>query len=127
MHTDQLKALCAKFPGAAPQRHGAPANILVYYVDGKRFAYFKTSDPERWRFSVRVSADRFVELTDVPGIKPARFFSRFHWVTIVDVRRVPEDYLVVLVGWSYRKAVSGLGKRRQRELLEATSPDDAAG
>jgi predicted DNA-binding protein (MmcQ/YjbR family) len=117
MTTNELKVFCARFPGAAPQWHDAPANILVYHVDAKRFAYFKTSEPERWRFSVRVSPDRFLELTDVAGIKPARFFSRFHWVTIVDVRRVPEHYLVELVEWSYRKAVSGLGKRRQAVLL----------
>lgn len=117
MDTKQLQAFCASRPGASSHLYGAPSNILVYFVGDKRFAYFKTSEPERWRFSVRVSPDRFVELTDVPGIKPARFFSRFHWVTIVDVRSVPEDYLAELIGWSYRKALGALSKRRQGELL----------
>jgi len=30
-------------------------------VGGKKFAYFKTSNPERWRFSVKVTPARFVE------------------------------------------------------------------
>ena len=52
----------------------------------------------------------------MPGVKPARYMGRFHWVTIVDVRRFPEDYLVELVQWSYDKAFSSLTKARQREI-----------
>ncbi|WP_457096695.1 MmcQ/YjbR family DNA-binding protein [Lysobacter sp. P5_B9] len=91
-------------------------NILVYNLGEKTFAYFKTSEPERWRFSVRVTPDRFLELTDMPGVKPARFMARFHWVTIVDVRRMPEAYLTELVTWSYRRALGSLSRKRQREL-----------
>ena len=117
VNTEMLKALCAGFPGASSRLYGEPSNILVYSLDEKRFAYFKTSQPERWRFSVRVSPDRFLELTDVPGIKPARWMARFHWVTIVDVRSVPAAYLRELVEWSYRKALGSLSRRRQAELL----------
>jgi len=117
VNTEMLKAFCAGLPGASSRLYGEPSNILVYSLDEKRFAYFKTSQPERWRFSVRVSPDRFLELTDVPGIKPARWMARFHWVTIVDVRSVPAAYLRELVEWSYRKALGSLSRRRQAELL----------
>lgn len=119
MDTKQLKEFCARLPGAAAQLHGAPANILVYGVDGKRFAHFKTSQPEQWRFSIKVSPERFLELTDIPGIKPARWLARFHWVTIVDVRSVPADYLRELVDWSYHKALGSLSKARRAELLSS--------
>jgi|APAra7269096979_1048534.scaffolds.fasta_scaffold10269_5 predicted DNA-binding protein (MmcQ/YjbR family) len=117
MDTNRLKDLCAGLPGAVAQLHGGPANILVYSVDGKRFAHFKTSQPEQWRFSIKASPERFLELTDVPGIKPARWLARFHWVTIVDVGSVPEDYLRELVHWSYRKALDSLSKKRRAALL----------
>lgn len=119
MNTDQLKELCRRYPGAVETLHGAPGNILVYKVGGKTFAYFKTSEPEMWRFSVRASPDRFLELTDVPGVKPARYMGRFHWVTVVEVQKFPEDYLAELVEWSYRKAFSSLSKTRRNALLEA--------
>lgn len=121
MNTGQLKSFCAKLPGATSRLYGDPSNILVYSVGDKRYAYFKTSEPERWRFSVRVSTDRFVELTDVPGIKPARWMGRFHWVTIVDVRSVPSAYLSELVEWSYRKALGSLSRARQVALLGLTT------
>jgi predicted DNA-binding protein (MmcQ/YjbR family) len=117
MDTQQLKVLCGRLPGAASRLHGHPGNVLVYSVGDKSFAWFKTSDPEKWRFSIRVTADRFIELTDVPGIKPARYMARYHWVTIVDVRSVPADYLAELVEWSYQKALGSLSRTRRNKLL----------
>jgi len=117
MDTEALKRWCRAYPGAVETLHPAPSNILVYSVGGKFFAYFKTSEPERWRFSIKATPERFVELTDMPGAKPARFMGRHHWVTFVDVRRVPGDYLAELVDWSYRRALGNLSRKRQAEAL----------
>ncbi len=119
MNVENLKRYCSGFQGATEVLHAGPSNILVYAVGGKTFAYFKTSEPERWRFSVRVTSDRFVELTDMPGIKPARYMGRFHWVTIVKVHQFPEPYLTDLIEWSYRKALGSLSKTRQLAIAEA--------
>ena len=116
LHTARLKALCASFPGATAQLYEAPSNILVYAVGDKKFAYFKTSKPEQWRFSIRVTPSRFVELTDVPGIKPARYMGRFHWVTIVNPKCLPADYLAELIDCSYQRALASLSKARRAAL-----------
>jgi predicted DNA-binding protein (MmcQ/YjbR family) len=116
MTVEELKLLCRGYACASEKLHGAPSNVLTYSIDGKNFAYFKTSEPEIWRFSIRVCADRFLELTGIPGVKPARYMGRFHWITIVDVRNFPEAYLVELVASSYRKAFDSLSKTRQREI-----------
>nr|WP_314607913.1 MmcQ/YjbR family DNA-binding protein [uncultured Janthinobacterium sp.] len=119
MTTDELKDFCAARLGAQAVLYGSPSNILVFEVGGKKFAYFKTSAPEQWRFSLRVSAERFVELTDMPGVKPARYMGRFHWVTIVDVARFPADYLTELVRDSYARAVASLTRAQRAELAAA--------
>jgi predicted DNA-binding protein (MmcQ/YjbR family) len=113
MDTKQLKQYCSKLPGAVESLYGEPSNILVYAVGGKKFAYFKSSKPEQWRFSLRVTPERFVELTDQPGVKPARYMGRFHWVTIVDVSRFPADYLTELLDNSYQRAFEALTKAAQ--------------
>jgi predicted DNA-binding protein (MmcQ/YjbR family) len=105
LNVDDLQSHCRGYPGVRETLYGHPGNILVFYAGRRKFAYFKTSEPERWRFSVRVSPDRFLELTDMPGVKPARYLARFHWVTIVVVDTFPEDYLVELVDASYRRAL----------------------
>jgi predicted DNA-binding protein (MmcQ/YjbR family) len=117
MDTTQLKAFCANLPGASSRLYGEPSNVLVYSVGGKRFAHFKTSAPERWRFSIKVNGERFLELTDVPGIKPARWLARYHWITVVDVRSLPGAHLAELVEWSYRHALGTLSKARRAQLL----------
>jgi predicted DNA-binding protein (MmcQ/YjbR family) len=116
MNIRQLKEFCRRPSGANQTLYGEPSNILVYSVGGKTFAYFKTSAPERWRFSTRVTPDRFVELTDFPGVKPARYRGRFHWVTIVDVSRFPAAYLIELVDWSYQNAFASLSKAKQMAI-----------
>jgi predicted DNA-binding protein (MmcQ/YjbR family) len=113
MNTKQLKEFCRRFPGSRETLYGEPSNFLVYSVGGKKFAYFKTSDPERWRFSIKVTPDRFVELTDFPGVKPARYRGRFHWITIVEVHRFPASYLTELVESSYQRAFASLTKAKQ--------------
>jgi predicted DNA-binding protein (MmcQ/YjbR family) len=113
MTVTQLKRLCREFPHATETLYGEPYNFLVYSVGGKKFAYFKTSQPEQWRFSTRVTPDRFIELTDVPGVKPARYRGRFGWITIVNVSAFPASYLKELVASSYRRAFASLRNAKQ--------------
>jgi len=115
MDVDQLKVFCAALAGATERDSGSPANVLSYRIHDKKFAYFKTSEPERWRFSFRASPQRFLELTDQSGIKGAKYMHRFCWVTIVNVNAVPEHYLKEWVQWSYHKALSSLSKRVQAQ------------
>ncbi len=116
MNVDETKQFCQSFTGAIASERGSPSNILSVSVGGKKFAYFKTSDPEKWRFSFRVMPERFLELTDQPGVKPARYMHRFHWVTVVDVQSMDDGYLKSLVQWSYSKALASLPKKVQAEL-----------
>ena len=116
MNATQLKKFCATLPGSAVRELEAPMNVLVYSVGDKTFAYFKTSEPERWRFSVKVSPERFLELTDQPGIKPARWLGHHRWVTVVDVSTIPAAYLKELVAWSYRHAFGRLTQRQRAAI-----------
>ena len=113
MDVNHVKTYCSQLPGAESKLYGPPSNFLNYSVSGKSFAYFKTSEPEQWRFSFRTDTGTFLELTDIPGYKPARDMGRFHWVTVVDVATVPEAYLKSLINWSYQKALRGLSKRKR--------------
>ena len=117
MNVKQLQKFCRNLPGANERLLPDPYNILVYSLDKINFAYFKTSEPERWRFSVKVTPERFVELTGIPGMKPARYRGRYHWITIVDVASFPAGYLKELVEWSYRHMLETLSISRRRALL----------
>ena len=125
MNIKQLRSFCKNLPWANERLLAAPANILVYSLDEKFFAYFKTSAPERWRFSFKVTPGRFVELTGIPGVKPARYRGRYYWITIGDVRRFPAAYLRELVEWSHRHAYESLRVSRRKALLAQQTPSAA--
>ena len=113
MNVSQLKQFCRALPQATETLYKEPYNFLVYSVNGRKFAYFKTSQPERWRFSMRVTPERFIELTDMPGVKPARYRGRFGWITIVNVSSFPADYLQELVRSSYERALAPSSKAKR--------------
>ena len=50
MNVPQLKKFCRGFPGATETLYAEPYNFLVYAIGGRKFAYFKTSDPETVAF-----------------------------------------------------------------------------
>jgi predicted DNA-binding protein (MmcQ/YjbR family) len=114
MNVKQLRKFCKKLAGAKERLLAPPSNILVYSLDDKFFAYFKTSDPEMWRFSIKVTPGRFLELTGIPGVKPARYRGRYYWITIVDVENFPAAYLRELVLWSHRHALESLRVSRRK-------------
>lgn len=117
MNSNQVKKYCLSFSGVKNTLLGEPSNILSFYVGSKKFAYFKTSEPERWRFSVRVLPERFLELTDQANVKPARYMQRFHWVSVIKADQFDEAYLRELITWSYQKALSSLSKKEQARIL----------
>jgi predicted DNA-binding protein (MmcQ/YjbR family) len=117
MKLAQLKNYCRQFPAASERLLPPPYNILVYSIGEQNFAYFKTSEPERWRFSVKVTPSQFVELTGMPGCKPARYRGRYHWVTIVEATQFPDDYLRELVVGSYRFALAKVPKSKRPQVI----------
>ncbi|GAB1266699.1 MmcQ/YjbR family DNA-binding protein [Aurantivibrio infirmus] len=114
---NKIRKFCLTFAGVEEKQVGDPANILSYSVGAKKFAYFKTSDPEKWRFSFRVTPERFLELTDQSDIKPARYMHRFHWVSVVNLNSISDAYLKELITWSYEKARRSLPNKIQTQIL----------
>jgi magnesium and cobalt transporter len=51
MNTEALRSYCRTLPGSTEIDQGHPANILSYSVGDKKFAYFKTSEPESKRLN----------------------------------------------------------------------------
>jgi len=118
MNVEQLKLYCLSLPGSKTKEIKHPGNLLSYSLLGKKFAYFKTSQPEQWRFSFKASPAVFMELTDREGFKPARFMGRFYWVTAVNVNEMNEDYLKSLIEYSYQAAFTSLPKYKQASIKD---------
>ena len=87
----------------------------VFKVGGKMFAC--SGIEKNSRYSFKVDDERFLELTDLPGIVPAPYLARAKWVQIDPATcELPDRDLEKLVRRSYEIVLAKLPKKKQREI-----------
>jgi predicted DNA-binding protein (MmcQ/YjbR family) len=105
---------CASLPHAVPERKWG--NVRTYLVARKMFAVLIVDERERladlW---LKADPERFLELTDQPGVRPAPYLARAKWVALA-ATAMPDAAARALVRTSYALVVARLPKRVQREL-----------
>ena len=112
----QLDAFCAAWPGVT--RSIKWEVDLVYSVGGKMFVVMCTLGPERGRFSFKVDTDRFLELTEQPGMMPAPYMARAFWVSVTEPERFATAELQAFVKRSYELVRANLPKKTQAALAK---------
>jgi predicted DNA-binding protein (MmcQ/YjbR family) len=113
MNIKKAKALCRSFAGATEDtKWGAD---LVFSVGKKMFAVTSLDDNAKG-ISFKVDDDRFLELTDRPGIIPAPYLARAKWVYIEDLKSVSDAEAAELLKRSYELVFGKLTKKLQREI-----------
>ena len=116
MNATDLESLCAAWPGVASSIKWE--DDLVFSVAGKMFAVFCLRGPHRERVSFKVDPQRFLELTDQPGIVPAAYMARAFWITIAEPDRFSRTKMGEFVRHSYDLVRGGLSKKQQLALAE---------
>jgi predicted DNA-binding protein (MmcQ/YjbR family) len=114
---DQLAALCSGWPGVT--RSIKWEVDLVYSVAGKMFVVMCTIGPDRGRFSFKVDPERFLELTEQPGMAPAPYMARAFWVSVTEPERFARSELEAFVRRSYELVRANLPKKTQAALRES--------
>ena len=113
---DQLGAFCGGWPGVT--RSIKWEVDLVYSVGGKMFVVMCTIGPDRGRFSFKVDTDRFLELTEQPGMMPAPYMARAFWVSVTEPERFARAELEAYVKRSYELVLANLPKKTQAALAK---------
>ncbi len=115
MDFEAAKALCRTFPGCTEDiKWGCDA---VFSVGLKMFAVARHEAPANG-ISFKVEDERFLELTDRPGIIPAPYLARAKWVYVEDANALDEQEAAALLRRSYELVYAKLTKKLQREIEE---------
>jgi predicted DNA-binding protein (MmcQ/YjbR family) len=114
MKSNELETLCADWPGVSSSVKWD--DDLVLSVAGKMFAVYCLRGPHRERISFKVDRERFLELTDQPGITPAAYMARAFWVTIAEPDRFARMKISEFLRHSYELVRAGLSKKQQAAL-----------
>jgi predicted DNA-binding protein (MmcQ/YjbR family) len=93
MNIEQLRKFCLAFPGATEDVKWG--NDLCFSVGGKMFTV-TAADSSDAGVSLKTTPEKFAELTERPGIIPAHYVARYHWITIEDLKDlIRESYQMV--------------------------------
>ena len=114
LSTAQLDALCSHWPGVSRDTKWGVDS--VFSVGGKMFAVMPSDGSEGGRLSCKVADERFLELTDQPGIIPAPYLARAHWISIVEPQRFATAELEAFVLDAYTLVRAKLTKKLQVAL-----------
>src|ERR1019366_3265713 len=106
MNVDFVRSCCRSFPHVTETVQWE--DDLVFKVGGKMFAVMPL-EPAPVRLSFKCSPEDFAELTERPGIIPAPYLARAHWVALESEDALPAADL----------------KRRLRPGLRQTAQEDA--
>ncbi|HZX69548.1 MAG TPA: MmcQ/YjbR family DNA-binding protein, partial [Rhodanobacter sp.] len=79
-------------------------------------AVMPSDNSEGGRLSFKVADDRFLELTDQPGIIPAPYLARAHWISITAPQRFATTALETFILDAYTLVRAKLTKKLQTEL-----------
>lgn len=116
MDFEAAKVLCRTFPGCTEDTKWG--NDIVFSVGLKMFAVTSLDVPANG-MSFKVDDERFLELTDRPGIIPAPYLARAKWVYVENAKALSDKEAAALLRRSYELVFAKLTKKLQREILEA--------
>ncbi|MEW6763563.1 MAG: MmcQ/YjbR family DNA-binding protein [Pseudomonadota bacterium] len=113
MDFEAAKEVCRSLPGCLEATKWD--NDTVFSVGAKMFAVTNKDLPAQG-FSLKVDDERFLELTDRPGIIPAPYLARAKWVYVTQEAQLDDDELAALLRRSYELVFSRLTRKLQREI-----------
>jgi predicted DNA-binding protein (MmcQ/YjbR family) len=112
MNAEQIAAYCLALPGA--QEDYKWGGVRVFSIaDTKMFAVMGLAGDD---LSFKVGPELFLGYVDRPGVRPAPYLARAHWITLTYPLAMGEAELTDLLARSHQHVVAKLPKWRQAAL-----------
>lgn len=119
MNLDAMRRFCATLPGATVDiKWGADE---CHCVGGRMFAVFGPKEKGARNVSFKCDPERFLELTDVPGVVPAPYLARARWVQVQDPKALTDAQGRELLARAHALILARL-TRRERDAILAAAP-----
>lgn len=112
MNHDYVAHLCSKLAGTTEDIKWD--NDLCYSVGGKMYLVVSLSSP--FTASFKVTPEQFELLTVLPGIEPAPYLARYHWILVTDVEALKKSQWEQSIKQSYQLVYSRLSKKVKNQI-----------
>ena len=113
MDLEWVRSICMALPGTTEEvLWGAD---LVFKVAGKMYAVAPL-EPSFAVLSFKCSPEKFDELSEHPGCKPAAYLARAKWISLESLGALPAREITVLIRSSYELVTAKLPKGTRAAL-----------
>jgi predicted DNA-binding protein (MmcQ/YjbR family) len=116
MDIDWVRTFCKRMPHATESLQWG--DDLVFKVGGKMFAVLVLVPARVW-LSFKCTPEEFAELIERPGIIPAPYSARYHWVALETREALATAELERLLRSSYEQVFAKLPRKTQSQLSGA--------
>lgn len=113
MDTEAVRNFCMKMPHAIESLQWG--DDLVFKIGGKMFAALVLVPAKVW-LSFKCTPEEFTELTERPGIIPAPYSARYHWIALQTQDALSAAELEPLLRNSYDLVFAKLPRKTQTLL-----------
>jgi predicted DNA-binding protein (MmcQ/YjbR family) len=115
---EAMRRYCTSLPGAMVDVKWGTQEC--HCVGTRMFAIFTIDGSRATALSFKSEPERFLELTDVPGIVPAPYLARGHWVQVRDPRALVPAQARSLLARSHALVLARLTRRDREAVLNAS-------
>lgn len=112
MDIDDVAAFCLSLPGAREDYKWGGVRVFSI-AETKMFAVMGLTGND---LAFKVGPELFLGYVDRPGVRPAPYLARAHWVSLTFPYAMGDDELRDLLTRSHQLVVGKLPKRRQVAL-----------
>jgi predicted DNA-binding protein (MmcQ/YjbR family) len=113
MNIDELRQFCLSLPHATEDVKWG--NDLTFCIGRKMFAVTGLETAQAG-ISFKCTPEKFAELVELDGIRPADYVARYHWVTVENTDALDPAELKALIENSYRTVREKLPKGVKNKL-----------
>lgn len=113
MSVDWVRSLCLSLPHSTETVQWG--NNLVFKIGGKMYAV-TSLEPGDVALSFKCTPEEFAELIEQPGLIPAPYLARAHWVALERFDALPRRDLERLLRQAYSLVAAKLSKKMRVEL-----------
>ena len=118
MSVEFIRDICLALPNVTEEIQWE--EHLLFKIGGKMFA-ITTLGPVGVRLSVKTTPEKFAELTETPGVIPAPYLARNHWIALERWDALRRNEIEEAVRESYALVLAKLPKKKQVELSKKSS------
>ena len=122
MNVDWVRAHCLALPHTTEEILWG--DDLVFKIGGKMYAVVvlpshSKAPGHKVVMSFKCTPAVFAELVELPGIIPAPYSARMHWVALEREDALPRAEIKRLIRQSYELVIAKLPKKKQAELAKS--------